>query len=67
MYNSFGRLGLLAAVTPLPPETVRQDYMFRIRFFTPTFVNDDGVWQVGGELMLGTARLCFLADLHICI
>ena len=37
--------------------------MFRIRFFTPTFMDDEGRWHAGGELMLGTARLCFLADL----
>jgi len=37
--------------------------MFRIRFFTPTALNAEGWQHAGGELIVGTARLCFLVDL----
>jgi len=37
--------------------------MFRIRFFTPSVVNDEGWQHAGGELVVGDARLCFLVDL----
>lgn len=37
--------------------------MFRIRFFTPAVVNEEGWQHAGGELVLGDARICFLVDL----
>jgi len=37
--------------------------MFRIRFFTPSVVNEEGWQHAGGELVVGDARLCFLVDL----
>jgi len=37
--------------------------MFRIRFFTPSVINEDGWQHAGGELVVGDARLCFLVDL----
>ena len=37
--------------------------MFRIRFFTPSVMNEDGWQHAGGELVAGDARLCFLVDL----
>jgi hypothetical protein len=37
--------------------------MFRIRFFTPAVINEDGWQHAGGELVLGPTRLCFLVDL----
>jgi len=37
--------------------------MFRIRFFTPVAINEDGWQHAGGELVVGDARLCFLVDL----
>lgn len=37
--------------------------MFRIRFFTPSVMNDEGWQHAGGELIVGDARMCFLVDL----
>ena len=37
--------------------------MFRIRFFTPSVVNEEGWQHAGGELVVGDGRLCFLVDL----
>src|SRR6476659_7119791 len=37
--------------------------MFRIRFFTPPVMNEDGWQHAGGELVVGDARMCFLVDL----
>ena len=37
--------------------------MFRIRFFTPSVMNEDGWQHAGGELVVGDARMCFLVDL----
>jgi len=37
--------------------------MFKIRFFTPAVVNDEGWQHAGGELVVGDGRLCFLVDL----
>jgi CdiI N-terminal domain len=37
--------------------------MFRIRFFTPAVLDENGWPHAGGELVLGDARLIFLADL----
>ena len=37
--------------------------MFRIRFFTPGVINEEGWPHAGGELVVGDARLCFLVDL----
>ena len=37
--------------------------MFRIRFFTPLVMNEQGWQHAGGELVVGDARLCFLVDL----
>ena len=37
--------------------------MFRIRFFTPAVLNEEGWQHAGGELVVGHARLCFLVDL----
>jgi len=36
--------------------------MFRIRFFTPAVLDEDGWQHAGGELVLGDSRLIFLAD-----
>jgi hypothetical protein len=38
--------------------------MFRVRVFTPAVLSEDGLPQAGAELLLGTARLCFLVDLR---
>ena len=37
--------------------------MFRIRFFTPPVMNENGWQHAGGELVVGDARMCFLVDL----
>jgi hypothetical protein len=37
--------------------------MFRIRFFTPAVMNEEGWQHAGGELVVGDARMCFLVDL----
>jgi hypothetical protein len=37
--------------------------MFRIRFFTPSVINEEGWQHAGGELVAGGARMCFLVDL----
>ena len=37
--------------------------MFRIRFFTPAVLNEEGWQHAGGELVVGDGRLCFLVDL----
>jgi hypothetical protein len=37
--------------------------MFRIRFFTPSVMNEEGWPHAGGELVAGDARMCFLVDL----
>ena len=37
--------------------------MFRIRFFTPAVLNEEGWQHAGGELVVGNARMCFLVDL----
>lgn len=36
--------------------------MFRIRFFTPAVLNEEGWQHAGGELVVGNARMCFLVD-----
>lgn len=37
--------------------------MFRIKFFTPPVMNEEGWQHAGGELVVGDARMCFLVDL----
>ena len=37
--------------------------MFRIKFFTPSVMNEEGWQHAGGELVVGDARMCFLVDL----
>lgn len=37
--------------------------MFRVRVFTPSVVNEDGLPHAGAELVLGAERLRFLLDL----
>ena len=37
--------------------------MFRIRFFTPAVLDENGWPHAGAEVLLGDARLIFLADL----
>jgi contact-dependent growth inhibition (CDI) system CdiI-like immunity protein len=37
--------------------------MFSIRVFTPAVLNEDGWQHAGGELIVGSGRLCFLVDL----
>jgi hypothetical protein len=37
--------------------------MFRIRFFTPAVLDENGWPHAGAELLLGEARLIFLAEL----
>jgi hypothetical protein len=38
--------------------------MFRVRVFTPSVVDEDGVPHAGAELVLGPERLRFLVDLR---
>jgi hypothetical protein len=42
----------------------RQVLVFRIRFFTPAVLDENGWPHAGGELQLGAARLRFRADLR---
>ena len=37
--------------------------MFRIRFFTPSVINEEGWQHACGELVVGDGRMCFLVDL----
>ena len=44
-------------------QTLGRSSMFRIRFFTPAVINEEGWQHAGGELVVGDARMCFLVDL----
>src|SRR4030095_12748717 len=64
------RLSLSGPQGPVPFVVFRSSvrrgqagWMFRIRFFTPLVMNEEGWQHAGGELVVGDARLCFLVDL----